>query len=338
MLKYCKILLVVILVFPQMKDAYANGYVPEVYQDEQVTVRAGIMEVERGPILFGDLLALTIEIVFNSKEARIENLNEEFFRRSWGSEKGISLSAPPEVIVTNPTRDHTVMRSTYLIQILDCPGAFPVCPGSKHYEIPIFTLGYQIIDESGEVVNNRSVRFRPWPGGVAVAQTLHIGEEGLEDFAVYFPSGGYPRPLAIESSADTGAWTALLGGLILIAGFAPLLFANKNVTRRVEISGRSSKRWEQALSILRDQTSSMPDEQWADLMRRCTTWYCIDELHFNPYSWLGDDSKASETSSMTAFRSYFLDLLNQESIEIGRRGDYINRLLVQTGDTRFESQ
>ena len=76
----------------------------------------------------------------------------------------------------------------------------------------------------------------------------------------------------------------------------------------------------------------MPDDEWSDLLRRCVTWYCMDELGRNPYAWLGAAAGGADTPA--AAREFFLDVLQQESIDPSRRADYLDRLLGVTGRVR----
>ena len=80
----------------------------------------------------------------------------------------------------------------------------------------------------------------------------------------------------------------------------------------------------------------MADDEWSDLLRRCVTWYCMDELGRNPYAWLGATASdaASGTDSPSGLREFFLDVLHQESIDPSRRADFLDRLLGVTGRER----
>ncbi len=80
----------------------------------------------------------------------------------------------------------------------------------------------------------------------------------------------------------------------------------------------------------------MADDEWSDLLRRCVTWYCVDELGRNPYAWLGATASdvASNTDTPSGLQEFFLDVLHQETIEQDRRADYLDRLLGVTGHER----
>jgi hypothetical protein len=81
----------------------------------------------------------------------------------------------------------------------------------------------------------------------------------------------------------------------------------------------NANRWQQALAGLQNQ--DLPDDRWADLLRRCASWYCIDELGRNPH-----------TPLATEFDRFFADLLNEASISAGSRSDFLGRFLNITGE------
>jgi hypothetical protein len=64
----------------------------------------------------------------------------------------------------------------------------------------------------------------------------------------------------------------------------------------------------------------MSDERWADLLRRCAAWYCMDELGRNPHVALD-----------TEFDRYFADLLDCDGIEDERRAEFLNRFMRLAG-------
>ncbi len=308
----------------------AIEYVPDVYEDEYVTIRSGVMESGKQPINLGDRLSLAIEIDFKSNEVLVENLTEDIFRRNWGAEKGLSLISPPVVTLTNHAGGHTTIRGVFPFQVIDCPAELPACPGHKIYALPVIALGYQIIDSSGAVLNNKTVRFNSWPGTLAVTQVLPVEHEGLGEFSSYFPDGAYPGSVAYTDKYTGGLWTAFAGGLLLLSSFVSMLFTDSKIPRRIEGSRKAGTRWESVLALLQDETRAFTDEEWSDLIRRCATWYCMDEYAFNPYGWLTTPD-SGQSQPLQAFKQYFFDVLNQESIDKGRRAAFVLRFRQLAG-------
>jgi hypothetical protein len=307
-----------LLYFVVQGGAHAMESVPVVYQDEYVTIRSGVLEVERGPIHLGDPLSLLVEVEFDNSRVRIEKLDGELFKRNWAGEKGIELYAAPVVSRRGGDDGRTVTRGLFRFQILDCPKDLAACPGPKSYNLPNFPLGYRIVDDAGNVLNNMSARFRPWPGVLNVTPALPVSREGVQDFSTYFPGGAWPPVLALDGHASAGLWIAAAGGLGLIVsfGFLPL---KTRAPRRIAVYHGPARRWEKALSALHED--SLGDDEWADLLRRCVTWYCLDELGRNPYAWL-HDGRLPETAAapvIETLRLFFLDVLKRESVRHGER-------------------
>ena len=326
MLKYFKLKISILTILLVPGYIHASDYVPDVYQDEYIIVRSGIAEAGRKPVHFGDRLSLIIEAEFSGDEVIIENLDEQLFERSWGSEKGISLIGSPELVRIEHTDGRSVYRSTFYFQILDCPGELTSCRGNKEYELPIFTIGYQIIDASGSVVNNKSVRFNPVPGYVSVIQALDIrGEGGLEKLSAYIGSSGYPAAMTVMGSESGSFQTLLTGGIIFLLGFFPLLLS-KGKSGRMDDPRSIKHRWERVLVHIKDG-DDLSNEEWSDLLRRSVTWYCMDELGVNPYSWLSDGNSHGVGPGNSKFRDYFIDVLNQEGVDTEQRSEYINRFI-----------
>jgi hypothetical protein len=308
----------------------ASEYVPDVYQDDYIIVRAGIEEAGRVPVHLGDKLSLVIEAEFSGNEVIVEDLDEQLFERSWGSEKGIRLIHAPEIVRTQEANGITILRSIFSFQVVDCPGEFTSCRGNKTYALPVFSLGYQIVDVSGNVVNNKSVRFNPEPDSVVVMQALDIrGEGGLEKLSTYLGNAGYPAALELIKDNESGMWPLLIGGLIFMVSFFPVLFS-KNTTRRTDDPRRARNRWEKVLVFAEDKSNELSDEEWSDLLRRCVTWYCMDEYNINPYTWLSDGNSEGESQAVSNLRAYFFEVLNQEGIDKTLRSDYVNKFSALT--------
>ncbi len=302
----------------------AQEYIPQVYQDEFIIVRSGIAQAGRNPVHLGDRLSLMIEAEFPTGEVAVENLNEQYFERNWGSEKGIVLNTAPELVRDN-TGEHTRLQAKFDFQILDCPGEQISCRGNKLFELPIFTLGYQIIDAGGGVLNNKSVRFIPDPGYVVVMQSLDVREGPLDELSVYLGNNGYPSAMSLPDTDGAGTWALLTGSVIFLFSFFPVLFS-KQPARRVETTRKARNRWEKALSALQDQSGTTSDEEWSDLLRRCATWYCMDVFQTNPYDLLSDEHRYGETAEMAEFREFFLEVLDQEGIPPEQRQSYLNNI------------
>ena len=75
--------------------------------------------------------------------------------------------------------------------------------------------------------------------------------------------------------------------------------------------------------------SALQDEQWTDALRRCASWFCLDELDANPYAWLTDDAAVSAQlpKSVAAARALFIDIASQNMIEPQKRTEYLHRLM-----------
>ena len=117
------------------------------------------------------------------------------------------------------------------------------------------------------------------------------------------------------------------GALLLLVGF----LTSERERRPQPLAARShdsNSRWEQALAALKDDT--IPDDEWSDLLRRCVTWYCVDELGQNPYAWLGEGT--DDVDAPAGAREFFLDLLQQESIGSSRRAAYLDKLYSATAE------
>jgi hypothetical protein len=301
----------------------AQEYVPQVYQDDYILVRSGIEQAGRSPVHLGDRLSLLIDTEFPAGEVAVENLDEQYFIRNWGSEKGITLITTPELTRSQLGGGQTRVQARFDFQILDCPGELISCRGNKLYELPIFTLGYQILDSGGNVLNNKSVRFNPNPGYIVVMQALDVREGPLDDLSAYLGNSGYPSAQGVPDTAGAGTWAILTGSILFLLSFFPVLLRKESV-RRVEGTRKAQNRWEKVLAVLQKE-GDYSDEEWSDLLRRCATWYSMDVLGINPYELLNDENRYSETSRVAEFREYFVDILNQDGIPPEAHGSYLDR-------------
>lgn len=326
-----KIVLSIVVLFSA--NLFANEYVPEVYEDDYIIVRSGIAEAGKKPVNLGDSVSLIIEAEFPADEVIIENLDEQLFERSWGAEKGISLIDTPELTRKNLPDGKSVVRSTFNFQVLDCPGELTSCRGNKLYELPVFSVGYQIIDGGGNVVNNKSVRFNTIPSNIVVMQALDIrGEGGLDKLSAYLGNSGYPTSMGVPENEAASMWPIFTGGLILLASFFPVLLTNSNTSRRTESRHRLNTRWESILDHISSTSENISDEEYSDLLRRSATWYSLDELGENPYEWISDQKAGNQNQE---FREFFIDVLNQEGINKDKRQEFVKRFSAITSASGF---
>lgn len=299
-------------------EVHAMQTVPPVYRDEYVTIRAGIPEIGSRPIHVGDAISLVVQVEFDAEQVRVENLDGDYFQRAFANQKSIKLYAPPVTTRTDENDGHVRIRTSWPFQVLDCPAYLVICPGDKVYDLPVISVSYQLINESGETLNDKSARFRPWPGKIAVSSALSAEAPGeLEE---HFPGGAYPQALSIEDWQQASLLTILVGALLFGAGFSNRLFRSKP-HHHVVHSRSPASRWEHALSCLRD--GSLPDDQWADMLRRGACWFSLDELGSNPYA----------QQSSTDFNLFFFDILNEESIRPERRNEFLGRFLQLAEET-----
>lgn len=301
-------------------SAHAAPPVSEVYRDDFVTVRAGILEIGSQPIHLGDAVSLTIEVEFDAAQVRVETLDSDFFQRTFANHKSIKLYGPPAVTRQSRSRDLVEIRAVWQFQILDCPEDLANCAGDKIYELPVIAIAYQLVNEAGETLNNKSARFKPWPGRIAVARTI---SDSAGEFSDYFPGGAYPEALPINDRHYAGLLAAIGGGFIFALGVGGRLLGRESRPHAMQ-TRLPANRWESALAELHG--GSLADDQWADMLRRCATWFCLDELDCNPYAWLADSGQSiSGKPNLTEFHGFFVDVLGQESIGKEHRNEYVSR-------------
>ncbi len=300
--------------------------VPIVYEDNYVTVHAGLPESGTRAMHLGDPLSLVIDVVFDARQIQIESLDDDVFRRAFSGMPSIRLYAPAVVTTRKESGDRVRVTSYWRLQVLGCPDELTSCPGSRSYELPVMTVAYQLIDDAGNTADGRAARFRPWPGKIDVAPAIAVVPESGTTLTDILPGGAYDSPQPVAELAPARSILFAAGALLLLAGF----LASERERRPQPLAARShhsNSRWEQTLARLEDDT--MPDDEWSDLLRRCVTWYCMDELGRNPYAWLGAAAGGADTPA--GAREFFLDVLQQESIDPSRRADYLDRLLGVTG-------
>ncbi len=309
----------------------AKESVPIVYEDDYVTVHAGLLESGSRVVHFGDPLSLVIDAVFDARQVQIENLDDDVFQRVFSAMPNIRLYAPTIVTTQKVSGDRVQVTGVWRLQVLDCPNGLTHCPGPRSYDLPVMTIAYQLIDDAGNTADGRAARFRPWPGKIDIVSAIAVVPEAGTTVTDILPGGAYDSPQRVAELAPARSVLLAAGVLLLLTGFlasarerGPQLFAPR--------PRDSDSRWELTLARLKDDT--MPDDEWSDLLRRCVTWYCMDELGRNPYTWLGAAAQDAASDTPTGVRDFFLDVLHQESIDPARRTSYLDRLLGVTEHVR----
>jgi hypothetical protein len=318
-------------------DAGMQHAVPTVYQDDFITVRAGITEAGSRPIHIGDELSLVIDIAFDPSEVQIEDLSEDVFQRAFAGTPSVRLYSPVQIETRTDARDLIRVSGHWPLQVLDCADTTASCPGSKTYELPIMTVSYQLTGTEGTALDSRSARFRPWPGSIALASAIAVVPEPGARITDILPGGAYAQPVPVGEITSASSLLLVAGILLLAGGYLATLQEHHpgEVTARPHAA---STRWEYALVGLRDE--SLSDPEWSDMLRRCLTWYCLDELDYNPHAWLGAAASDSATKdeSKSEWREFFIDVLQQHGIESARRGTYVDRFMTLTGQAGIIDQ
>lgn len=310
--------------------AAAPVSVPSVYQNEYIEVRAGIVETGMQPVHVGDALSLLVDIEFDAGQVQVENLNDDVFERAFAGVPGIRLYAPAVIDTVRLAQDRVRVSGQWRLQILDCPADLPSCPGAKSYELPVMTVAYRLIAHSGSAADSRSARFRPWPGTIAVAPAIAVMPQPGTKLADVLPGGAYAEPEPVTAPASASSLLLLAGAALFVTGFFATL-RRQHPERAAIRPQHADARWRHALTGLGD--AALRDEEWSDLLRRCITWYCMDELGRNPYAWLGAAASDAGDQTGSAMRSFFIDVLGQEGIDRDRRSEYLDRLQQLTNQT-----
>lgn len=320
----CLLLREVLLLLMLATGAAAAQVVPIVYQDEHVLVRAGIAEAGRRSIHIGDVLSLELRVQFDNHYVRLEKFDSEYFQRSFSSQPGFRLFSPPVVTHEDLEKDRVEIRAVWSFQILGCPAGQEICGDSKTYELPVISTSYQLIDNAGQVLNDKSFRFRPWPAKFAISSALPAAADLRDGFSDYFPAGAYPEMFPSGESSYSSSLAVLVGGILLAAAFGTRLSASGSL-HGLQTKKSAGRRWEYLLMQLRD--SLLQDEQWTDELRRCVCWYCLDELRVNPYVWLTDELAATAVlpNAEACARTFFIDMTSQGNIESGGREQCLAR-------------
>lgn len=302
-----------------------------VHEDSYLSIQAGVGEVGQQAIHIGDVLSLEFRVRFDESQIRVERLDSDYFHRSFSSQGGIRLLAPPKAELLNLGSGRVESRATWTFQVLDCPTDRNPCAGVKSYQLPSFALSYQLIDENGNVLNDKSIRFRLLPHSLGVAPALVTlpGDGGrLEDS---FPDGAYPAMFEIAPRRIAAGLLIAVGSLLLALSVSERFIGGPSA-RSARRSRRAMTRWEILHLQLHD--SPMSDEQWSDRLRRCIAWFCNDELGLNPYLWINTENSQATIKDELAerTRALFMDLVNDGHIEQHRRDEYLQRFVGIAGD------
>lgn len=314
------------LVLLQAGTAPADPVVPVVHQDEFLTISAGVPEVGTRPVHVGDPLSLLVEVEFDAARLRIEALDAAWFQRAFADRAAFKLQSDPVLARTEAAGGHTTIRGSWTFQILACPMGLQQCAGNKSYELPLIDVAYQLVNESGEAMNDKSVRLRPWPGTLAVTPALNVATGSPDEFAGAFPGGAYQEALPVESRRGSALLAAMAGVLMLGAGIRG---SRRRKTRPAAAlpAARTLTRWQAVLARLR--TEALSDDEWADTMRRCITWYCLDEKSTNPCAWLenGALDAALAPAPLAGLHALYSDILHEDAVAPPRRQTWIDRFL-----------
>jgi hypothetical protein len=310
----------------------AQESVPIVYEDDFVTVHAGLPESGSRAVHLGDALSLVITVVFDAGQVQVENLDDKVFQRAFSDSPNIRLHTSATLTTKKDSHGRVRASSYWRLQVLDCPDDLVSCPGPRSYELPLMTVAYQLIDNAGSAADGRAARFRPWPGKIDVATAVAIVAESGETINDILPGGAYDSQQPVAEVAPARSVLFVAAAILLLTAF----FVRARDRRPPPLLARTNygnSRWEQTLARLSDD--SISDEEFSDLLRRCATWYCLDELGQNPYAWLGESAGNSDTPA--GMYEFFLDVLQQQGIGRGQRTDYIDKLLGVTGRARDAS-
>ena len=324
-----------VLLILSTSGADAAPIMPTVYQDDNILVRAGVVEAGATAVHIGDALTLIVDVQFDPNQVRVESLDDELFQRAFATAPQIRQYRSAAVKSEKRTSGSVRIVVEWRFQVLDCPPQTGSCPGPNTYELPVIALSYELADADGRFSSDlRSVRFQPWPGSIDVAAAIVVAPATDSAIMNVLPGGAYPAALAIDEPSSGNTLTILLGTVLFAAG---LLLVQRSPAPQNAVSQRTapSSRWEHALYRLYDQ--SLTDDQWSDMCRRSFAWYCTDQLQINPFSWLGiaAGDRSSVNGPDAPLREFFIDILSHSEIGVDRRPQYRERLLSLTGHAGY---
>ena len=320
---------VVITLLLMAGNVGAQQSVPVVYEDDYVTVHAGLSEYGSKAIHIGDPLSLVITVIFDPGHVQIESLDDKIFQRAFSDSPNIHLHSSATVTTRKDSDNRVTATSYWHLQVLDCPDDLATCSGFRSYELPLMTVAYQLVGDSGTTADGRAARFRPWPGKIDLAPAVAIVPKSDAKLSDILPGGAYDKQQVLGELAPARSSLFLAAAILLLAAF----FARVRNRQPKTVKSRqneSNTRWEQVLVRLSDDTIS--DDEFSDLLRRCITWFCLDELGQNPYTWLSES--AGRVNSPARVHEFFLDVLQQQGIEPSRRANYLKKLSSTTDRIR----
>jgi hypothetical protein len=280
----------------------------EVYRNDDISVAASIVDLERKIVNFGDVLSLAITINYADGQVSVPQIPAEFFTDVWPESQGAYLL--DHRMSEGSVNGRAYTRTVFDFQIMACPDEEILCRGTREYAIPEFSLAYNKVDDSGNAVPAETVLFRPWPSTVMIASAIPLGEEGeLTSFPAYFPTGGFPDPLSAEADASSAGLIA--GSLLLLLG--GILMSPFSFFKRASSVQKTRRRWEDVLEKIQ-RGEYQDDAHLFDAIRKCLVWYCADELRVDPFYWVKHEEEVSgkeqrSTEEYGDYRQLFLDLL-----------------------------
>lgn len=327
-----------VLLILSTSGAGVASTMPVVYEDDNILVRAGIVEAGTITVHIGDALTLSVDVLFDPNRVRVESLDDDLFQRAFAATPQIR-QYQSAAARTEQREDGSVrIVGEWQFQVLDCPQQIGNCPGPNTYQLPVIALSYQLADADGRFSSDlRSVRFQPWPGSIDVAAAIAVAPAADSTVFDVLPGGAYPAALTIDEPSSGSALTILLGAILFATGLVLLQRVPAPQYATPQLAAPSS-RWEHALYRLYDQ--SLTDDQWSDMCRRSFAWYCTDQLQINPYSWLGiaAGDRASVNGPEAPLREFFIDILSHAGIGADRRPRYRERLLSLTGHAGYANK
>lgn len=303
----------------------AHAGVPVVYADDHIEIGAAVAEAGAVPMHLGEPLTLVVEASFDPEVVQVESLGADWFRRTFAELRAVSLLAAHAPVTLEGGKRRVRIVSRFQFQLIGCPPDLAHCPGAKRFELPLANIAYRL--SSGAAASERSARFTPWPGRIDVVPAIPFEPADSIALEHVIPGGAWPAPRTMERRAGAGAAMGLAGALLLVTA----VVAGRRRGSGPSSPGRhaaSVSRWERAALELADP--ALADDTWADLLRRCITWYCQDELGRNPVEWVRA-ADAGGDAMMADCRALYLDVLAEERIEKERRESFLGRWARVTG-------
>ncbi|NNE38259.1 MAG: hypothetical protein HKN08_08140 [Gammaproteobacteria bacterium] len=305
---------------------YAQNFplIANVYNDDNLSVRAGILNMENRIIKFGDVLPMVVQVEYDASVVRLQDTGPEFFTQAWPEEQGAFLLETTSNMGSAESNGVTTRSNIFRFQVMACPEGKVLCKGSRFYDLPEFTLEYTTLDEAGNDIATESAQFRPWPANLMIASAIPLGEEGeLNSFATYFPTGAYPNPLTGQDLRQS--YTGMIaGGLVFLLG--GILMSPFSFFKRKSVADKSKNRWEDVLVTLK--SGELQDEkEFLDSLRKCLVWYIVDELKTDPFYWLKHETEVVQdehkgTGDLAGYRELFIDVLHSPE---GKNDELLDR-------------